>query len=93
MSTTALTLTLVFDPGAVPAQITLPVPSSGGLQAKLKIPVPVNKFKLVSFRLSSSAPFRVFGSDFECKVGAWGRTDAYRNIKPIGDQTAGGATV
>ena len=93
LSNTPLTLTLVFDPGAYPQQILLTVPSSGGLQAKLKLTVPANKFKMVSYRLSSPGPFRVFVKDMECKIGRWGRTESYRNVKPIGDNSAPGATV
>lgn len=97
ISSTALTLTIAFDPGAVwanmPTTMTITVPSSGGLQAKLKFPVPWNKFKLVSFRLSSQAPFRVFAEGFEAKIGLWGRDQAYRNVPPIGGDSSPGATV
>lgn len=93
VSTVDLTLTLVFDPGAVPASITLTVPNSAGAQAKTKITCPANKFKLVSFRLNCASPFRVFAGDCECKVGTWGRESGYRNLKIIGGESAGGASL
>jgi hypothetical protein len=93
ISTTDLTLTLVFDTGAVPSTLVMTVPNSGGLQAKTKITSPVNKFKLVSYRLSSSAPFRHFKEGMECKVGMWGRQDGYRVIKPFGGDSSEGASV
>lgn len=93
VSTADLILTIVFDPGAAPQTIVLTVPNSGGLQAKTKITCPRNKFKLVSFRLSSAEPFRVFENDVECKVGPWGREEPYRNLKVIGGGSAPGAQV
>jgi hypothetical protein len=93
ISTADLSLVLVFDSGASPTTLTLTVPNSGGQQAKTKITCPRNKFKLVSFRLTSSVPFRVFENDFECKVGMWGRQNGYRLLRPIGAQSAGGAEV
>jgi hypothetical protein len=97
ISATNLTLTITFDPGAVwaggPTTMTITVPSSGGLQAKLKITMPWNKFKLIAFRLSSSAPFRVFAEDFEAKIGIWGRDGAYRNVPVIGGESSPGASV
>ena len=93
ISTTALTLKLQFDPGASPNSITLTIPSSNGLQSKLKVTVPRNKFKLVSFGVTSSAPFSLFQEDMECKIGMWGRQTPYLNIKPIGGDAAAGATV
>ena len=94
ISTTDLTLTLTFDPGAYPQSMVLKVPSSSGSQAKTKITaLGPNKFKLVDFRLSSSTPFRVFEPDCECKIGAWGRQGGYRDVKVIGGESAGGATI
>lgn len=93
ISTADLTLTLIFDAGGVPQTLTLTVPNSGGLQAKTKITVPRNKFKMMSRRLSSTAPFRVFEKDMEMKIGMWGRQEPYRIIKGIGGQSADGADV
>lgn len=93
ISTQTMTLTLTFDPGASPTMLSIPVPSSNGLQAKLKIPVPRNKFKLVAFQLSGVSPFRIFAEDMEIKIGEWGRESAYRNIGPIGGPSAPGARV
>lgn len=93
ISTADLVLTLIFDPGGAPAQIAVTIPNSGGLQAKTKVTLPANKFKLASRRLSSSAPFRVFEEGVECKVGQWGRTAGYRNVRQIGGGSADGAEV
>lgn len=93
ISTEDLTLTLTFDTGASPNQISIRIPNSGGGQAKTKVTIPRNKFKLVAFRLSSTAPFRHFQEDMECKIGSWGRTDPYRNIKPFGGPSSTGATL
>jgi hypothetical protein len=91
LSTTDMTLTLVFDIDAVPRQIVLNVPNSGAAslsdmtrQAKTKITIPANKFKLVSFRLNSSSAFRIFNADIEVKRGIWGRGNAYDVLKPFG---------
>jgi hypothetical protein len=93
ISTANLTLTVVFDTGGVPATMTLTVPNSGGAQAKTKVTALPNKFKLASYRLSSSAPFRHFKEGMECKVGVWGREEGYRVLKPFGGESAEGATV
>jgi hypothetical protein len=87
ISTADLTLTLVFDHWPT---ITITIPNSGGVQRKDKIVIPQNKFKLVSYRMSSPAPFRLFASQCEIKVGEWGRTDAFVTVHPFGgpDQTS-----
>lgn len=92
-STADMTLTLDFDKDAVPQEIVLTVPNSGGKMAKTKVPIPANKFKLVSFRLSSSQPFRLFGADSEVKRGIWGRGAAYDVLKPFGGPTNEAATI
>lgn len=93
ISTADLVLTLTFDIGASPTILSIVIPNSGGGQAKTKVTIPRNKFKLVAFRLSSTAPFRHFKEDMECKIGDWGRTDPYRNIKPFGGPSSTGATL
>jgi hypothetical protein len=81
ISTTAVTLTLVFD--AWPT-ITLAVPSTSGSFIKQKVQIPANKTKLLSYRLSSTAPFYLFKNDVEVWIGQWGRTEAYTVLKPFG---------
>jgi hypothetical protein len=90
ISTSDLTLVLTFDSWPT---ITLTVPNSGGLQAKTKITLPANKFKLIGFRVYSAAPCRIFASDLELKLGQWGRTESYAVLKPFGGQGRTGATV
>jgi hypothetical protein len=93
LSTAPLFLTLTFDPGAYPGEIIIPIPSSNGYQSKIKITVPENKFKLVSFRMSGASAFRVFAEDFVVKIGDWGRQGTYREESPIGGMAAPGASV
>ncbi len=81
ISTADITMTLVFD--AWPT-ITLTIPSTSGAFVKQKVQIPANKTKLVSYRLSSTAPFYLFGKDVEVWLGQWGRTDAYTILKPFG---------
>ena len=81
ISTADITMTLVFD--AWPT-ITLTIPNTGGSFVKQKVQIPANKTKLVSYRLSSTAPFYLFGKDVEVWLGQWGRTDAYTVLKPFG---------
>lgn len=81
ISTADITMTLVFD--AWPT-ITLTIPNTGGSFVKQKVQIPANKTKLVSYRLSSSVPFYLFGKDVEVWLGQWGRTDAYTVLKPFG---------
>lgn len=91
LSTSDLTLTLNFDQWPT---ITLTIPNSGGVQTKgPKMPVPANKWKLVSYRVSSAAPFRLFQAQCEVRVGQWGRQDAYRLLNPFGGPSAEEAVV
>ena len=90
ISTANLTLVLTFDFWPT---ITINVPNSGGLQVKTKITIPPNKFKLIGFRVYSTAGFRVFASDLEVKVKQWGSTGPYDILKPFGGQGSSGAAV
>jgi hypothetical protein len=90
ISTADLSLVLTFDYWPT---ITVLVPNSGGAQKKTRIVIPENKFKIVSYALSSTAPFRLFVNDVEVKVGPWKRTDAYRVLKPFGGQTQEAARI
>jgi hypothetical protein len=91
-SATAITVVLTFD--AWPT-ITINLPSSGGAftQAKTKVTLPANKFKLVAVRVFSTAPFFLFENDLEFKVKQWGSTEAYRVLKIVGGPSAPGAVV
>jgi hypothetical protein len=90
ISTATVTLTLTFD--AWPT-ITLTLPSTNGLQAKTKVVLPANKWKLIAFGATSTAAFRVFAADFQVKVKAWGSTGPYQILKPIGGRSLTGALV
>src|SRR5208337_3171203 len=83
-STAALTLTLAFGPESNLSPITLTIPSSSGVQTKYKTPVPANKYKLISYGITSAAPFYLFREQCEAKVKAWGDTGPYSIIKPFG---------
>ncbi len=89
-STTTLTLTLSFDQWP---QITLTVPSSGGVQTKWKTPIPANKYKLISYGLTSTEPFYLFEGQCEAKVKPWGSTGPYSIITPFGGPEKLGAEV
>jgi len=90
VSTADITLSLTFD--AWPT-ITLTIPNSGGLQQKLKITLPANKFKLIGFEASSTQIFRLFLDDMQVKVKSWGSQQAYEIIKPFGGHSKVGALV
>jgi hypothetical protein len=93
-ATTPVTLTLTFNTGGV---ITLTFPSTGGKQDKVFQTLPASssvgscKFKLVSFKVSSSAPFNIFQPDCEVAIKEWGSTGSYQIIRPFGGQNQPGA--
>lgn len=89
LSTADLTLTLVRDYGS---PIVVTVPNSGGVQKKTNVPVqipPPGKFKIVSYNLTSSQPFRMWASDLEVYVRPWGSPGPYQVVKPFGAMTKG----
>ena len=92
LSTTPLTLTLLFDPQSYTIP-TITLPSSGGVMQKLLVIIPPNKFKLVSYGLQGASRFRLWKDQMEVKCGPWGRTDAYRIVKPFGGPSREGAQV
>jgi len=90
VSTADLVLVLTFD--AWPT-ITLPITNSSGQQAKVKVTLPVNKFKLMGLQISSTRPFRLFAQDLELKCKQWGTTGSYQILKPFGGPSRAGAVV
>lgn len=80
ISTADLTLTLEFDDWPT---IVLTVPNSGGQQLKTKVTLPVNKWKLIQVIVSSTVPFKLYGSDLELKCRQWGSTGPYQVLKPV----------
>jgi hypothetical protein len=93
-ATAPVTLTLTFNTGGV---ITLTFPSTGGKQDKVFQTLPDSssvgscKFKLVSFKVSSSSPFNIFQPDCEVAIKEWGSTGPYQIIRPFGGQNQPGA--
>jgi hypothetical protein len=85
-----LQLTLAFDWWPT---IVLTVPSTSGLFKKQKVTLPANKSKLVSYRVNSLQPFRLFEKDVEVKIKEWGSTEAYKVLKPFGGPSNAGALV
>lgn len=91
VSTSPVTLVLTFD--AWPT-ITISLPSTGGLQAKTKVTLPANKFKLIGLQtFSTDAAHRVFADDLQLKIKSWGSTEAYQVLRPFGGPSRTGATV
>jgi hypothetical protein len=93
-SESPITITLGFDDW--PAQTySLPAtePSGTVVQSKVKVPLQVNKWKLISFGAISPTPFYLFREDIEFKVKAWGSTSAYGIVKPFGGASSAGAIV
>ncbi len=91
VSTSGVTLVLTFD--AWPT-ITIPLPSTGGLQAKRKVTLPANKFKLIALQTISGDPgHRIFADDLQLKIKAWGSTESYQVLRPFGGPSRTGATV
>jgi hypothetical protein len=94
ISTASATLSFVVDTGngsIVPASIT--IPSSGGTQTKLKITPTYNKWKLISFGITSSAPITVFQEGLETWTRSWGSAGEYNKQKPFAGPSAPGAIV
>jgi hypothetical protein len=94
ISTAPATLSFVVDTengSYAPAAITLP--SSGGTQTKVWFTPTTNKWKLISFNLTSTAPITVFNEGQEFWVKSWGASSEYRKMKPFAGPSAPGATV
>ena len=89
-STASITIVLTFD--AWPT-ITLTLPSTNGVQAKTKLTLPANKFKLIGFQVSSAQTFYLFERDLEVKVKQWGSTSLFQVLKVVGGPSNTGATV
>lgn len=90
VSSGVLTCVLAFD--AWPS-ITFTLPSSGGLQAKTKVTLPPNKWKLMGLHINSPSLFNVFQSDVELKIKDWGSEGPYQVLRPFGGKSSTGALV
>lgn len=94
ISTATITLSFAVDTGngsIAPATIT--IPSSSGTQAKIKLTPSPNKWKLISFGASSTAPIRLFLDGLEIWTRSWGSSSEYRKLKPWGGKSAPAAEV
>lgn len=86
-----ITIVLTFDAWPL---IQLSLPATGAtVQAKTKLTLPPNKFKLCAVQVSSSAPFYLFEGDLEFKVKQWGSTGAFNVLKVVGGPSKTGAIV
>lgn len=89
ISTATATLAFVVDSGngsIAPSAVT--IPSSGGTQTKMKIYVSANKWKLISFNVSSTAPISVFETGLEVWRKNWGSSGEYNKVKPFGGNSS-----
>jgi hypothetical protein len=94
ISTAAATLSFVVDTengSYAPQSIVLP--STGGTQTKFRVTPTANKWKLISFNLTSTAPVVVFQEGQEFWTRSWGASSEYRKAKPFGGQSLPAATV
>jgi len=94
ISTAPITLSFATDIGSgsiVPATKT--IPSSSGSQAKTLLQMSPNKWKILGFSASSTAPMNLFLEGMECWVRSWGSSGEYRKIKPFAGSSASGAVV
>ncbi len=94
ISTAAITLSFQVDSGNGsygPATVT--IPSSSGGQAKLLLQMGPNKWKLIGFSASSTAPMRLFIEGLEVWVRSWGSAGEYRKMKPFAGASSPAAVV
>jgi hypothetical protein len=94
ISTASATMSFVVDTGNgsyAPASIT--IPSSGGTQTKWFTQVSPNKWKIISFKVTSSAPITIFQEGFEVWTRSWGSSSEYSKQKPFAGPSAPGAIV
>ena len=75
VSTAPITLTITSYDGQSPAAIT--IPSSGGAYQKVLFELTANKGQLYKFHAVSAQQFQFFLSDFEIRIGQWGRSGPY----------------
>lgn len=89
-STTAVTLTLVYDGGATQ---TYTLPSTAGVYRRTYLPLATGKGRAVTYRWTSTAPFRLFKRDLSCRVQGWG-LQGYIQTTPFGGPSrADGAAI
>lgn len=88
------TLTFVVDTeNGSYAPVPITIPNSNGTQTKFRVTPTANKWKLISFNLTSSAPIAVFQEGEEAWVKSWGSSGPYRKEKPFGGASSPLASV
>jgi hypothetical protein len=87
-----VTVTLTTDQGPSPS-VTFPATAAQIAPAKILEKLPFNKFKIVSYSLSSSVAFYCWRDMCETWVKQWGDTGPFRRLKLFGGNTGGGAEV
>lgn len=94
ISTAPVTLSFVVDTGnGSYAPIAITLPSSGGTQTKFRVTPTPNKWKLISFKATSTAPVVIFQEGMEVWTRSWGSSAEYSKIKPFAGPSAPGAIV
>jgi hypothetical protein len=89
-STADLTLVITPDVGL---GYGFTIPNSHDLVTKTKVTINPMKGKIFQYYVTSTAPFYLFLNDVEIKLGLWGRTGPYQNVKPFGGPSRPGALV
>jgi hypothetical protein len=94
LSTSAVTITFTVDTGnGSIAPQTIILPSSGGTQTKSFTQLTPNKWRLIGFSATSSAPFSLWLPELEVIVRSWGQSGEFRVEKPFGGPSSPGASV
>jgi len=90
-STSDITMTVTVDN----VSNTYTIPNGSGQRIRSYLPVNGIKGKYHKFRFESAAVFGLWLKDMECRVGPWGRTEAYTIQRPFGDisRMNGGARI
>jgi hypothetical protein len=91
-SATPVTFTVNTDQGSF--ALTFP-PSTGGATSPSKVlaKCPRNKWKLVSFSVTSSAAFQLWQNLTEVWVRSWGETSEFHKINPFGGPSSPAAPI
>jgi hypothetical protein len=83
-----VTLTVTREDDSAGFAYTIPATTAGALfQQKQYLVLQNMKAKMVNYALNSTAPFRLFQKDCSIRVGPWGRRNAYRVVRPFGDNS------
>ena len=91
VSTAPITITPTSYDGQSPAPIV--IPSSGGVYKKQLFPFTANKGQLYNFAVTCASKFQIFVDDSELRVGEWGRTGPYLEVRGFGGRAVDDATI